>query len=294
MNKRDCSEALSEITRARPVHWGCALTLALMAHVAVGLGLSYQSARKTEVAAGAPMVIEIAEFAAAPATAASTPAHPEDETPQPELEETEVEPQLAEEPQLTEIKEPTTIPEPQLEPNPADLPKPQLVKKIEPEVKPKPKEELKEVAQKSSSEKKTKPKPKEDIAPQPQEESIAMPSAEKTSMAVQATQSQANDAQIVSRKRASWEGRLAAHLERFKRYPYMARSRREEGIVMLRFTMDRQGEIIESYLEEGSGSFLLDREVKDMLRRAKPLPPPPREIAGNTVELLLPIEFALR
>lgn len=94
--------------------------------------------------------------------------------------------------------------------------------------------------------------------------------------------------------KVSWEGRLQAHLQRHKRYPYAARSRREEGVALVRFQMNREGRLLTNSLERSSGSVLLDREVKQLLKRAQPMPKPPREIVGDRVEVVLPIEFSLR
>jgi periplasmic protein TonB len=37
----------------------------------------------------------------------------------------------------------------------------------------------------------------------------------------------------------AWQGLLLARLQQFKRYPSFAQLRRQEGVVYLRFTMDR-------------------------------------------------------
>ena len=41
------------------------------------------------------------------------------------------------------------------------------------------------------------------------------------------------------------------------------------------------------------GHFLLDREAQAVLKRAQPLPPPPEDIAGERIELVWQVEFAL-
>ncbi len=280
-----------ESSRRQRTRWCLALSAVLVSHAAVGVVLGYQSVHAPEVAAGAPMVIEIAEFAAAPATAASAPAAPPDpvETHQPEDVESPA-PEIPQptpdvpdpEPQLVQEKPSDEDPEPQ--PAPVDLPKP----KPEPTIVPK------KVAQKDPPRQEKESTPREASADTQQAESLATPTAATLAATSQSTSRQSDNTGMLTQKRATWEGRLAAHLERHKRYPYMARSRREEGTVVLRFIMNRDGEIIESHVDQGSGSFLLDREVKDMLHRAKPLPPPPEDIAGNQLELVLPIQFALR
>lgn len=91
----------------------------------------------------------------------------------------------------------------------------------------------------------------------------------------------------------SWEGRVLARLERFKRFPAAARSRREQGVATIRFRLDRQGHILSSSIARSSGSRILDAEALATLTRAAPLPAIP---AGrpDQIEILVPIEFFMR
>jgi|AGTN01.3.fsa_nt_gi TonB family C-terminal domain len=92
----------------------------------------------------------------------------------------------------------------------------------------------------------------------------------------------------------TWQGMLRAHLERHKRYPSAAQARRQEGVTTVRFVMDRQGNVLTARLERGSGYSRLDDESLDLMQRAQPLPPPPPEVAGERIELVVPIQFFLR
>lgn len=94
--------------------------------------------------------------------------------------------------------------------------------------------------------------------------------------------------------RRSWQGALLAHLERHKRYPRAAQTRRQEGIVSVRFTMNRNGGLVSATLERSSGAAILDDEGQALLERAQPLPVPPPEVKGDTIELVVPIEFFLK
>ena len=87
---------------------------------------------------------------------------------------------------------------------------------------------------------------------------------------------------------------IAAWLERHKEYPQQARARRQEGVVLLRFTIDRAGRLLNWRIDQGSGYAALDREVEAMLRRATPLPPLPPEMTQAELELAVPIRFRLR
>lgn len=92
----------------------------------------------------------------------------------------------------------------------------------------------------------------------------------------------------------TWQGRLLAHLERRKRYPAEARARRLQGVAYVRFTMDRQGQVLSAALEHSSGHAALDREALALLQRAQPLPPPPAETPGERITLTVPVEFFTR
>ncbi|MGE4322782.1 MAG: energy transducer TonB, partial [Sphingobium sp.] len=92
----------------------------------------------------------------------------------------------------------------------------------------------------------------------------------------------------------SWEGRVLAALNGRRRYPAPALIRRQQGVPYVRFVMDRQGKVLSAQLERSCGHPLLDREAVTLPRRAQPLPPPPKDRPGETLELVVPIEFILR
>lgn len=91
----------------------------------------------------------------------------------------------------------------------------------------------------------------------------------------------------------SWRDRLVLHLEAHKIYPADARFRRQQGVVWVRFTMDRSGKVRSRRIERGSGIPALDREALQLLGRAQPLPAPPDEVVGDPLELTVPIEFRM-
>ena len=97
-----------------------------------------------------------------------------------------------------------------------------------------------------------------------------------------------------SNPETSWHARLLAHLEQHKRYPAIARQRRQQGKVQIRFTMDRQGNVLASEVIATAGFILLDRAALAMLNHAQPLPPPPTEISGQILEMDLPVQFSLQ
>lgn len=89
-------------------------------------------------------------------------------------------------------------------------------------------------------------------------------------------------------------GKLAAWLNRHKRYPAAARRSRQTGTVRVRFTIDRKGRVLSKRIVSSSGHSALDKEVEAMLRRANPMPKIPRELDRSTLTVTLPVIFNLR
>jgi protein TonB len=92
----------------------------------------------------------------------------------------------------------------------------------------------------------------------------------------------------------TWKGILLKHLERHKRYPHEAQRSRHEGITYVRFTMSRDGRVLAARVERGAGIASLDQEGLDLLQRAQPLPPLPHDQPGESLELIVPIQFFMK
>ncbi|WP_020187015.1 energy transducer TonB [Methylopila sp. 73B] len=91
---------------------------------------------------------------------------------------------------------------------------------------------------------------------------------------------------------ADWTNRVLAQINRHKRYPLPAKSRREEGVAYVRITIDRAGVVQAAELARGTGHADLDREAVAVTRRASPLPAPPAEV--RSLKILAPVSFSLR
>ena len=89
----------------------------------------------------------------------------------------------------------------------------------------------------------------------------------------------------------NWKSLLVATLERNKRYPAEAEARGEHGTAELAFSVDRRGGVHHARIMRSSGSNLLDREALAMLERGAPLPPPPPDIAGAEIPVVVPIRY---
>jgi len=92
----------------------------------------------------------------------------------------------------------------------------------------------------------------------------------------------------------SWKSALVARLERYKRYPAEAQSRGEHGVAQLAFSVDRSGGVHHAHIVRGSGSSALDRETLAMVERAAPMPPPPPEITGAQIPIVVPVRYNSR
>ena len=87
---------------------------------------------------------------------------------------------------------------------------------------------------------------------------------------------------------------MVATLERSKRYPSEARARGEQGVAQLAFSIDRHGGVHHARIVRSSGSSLLDEATLALIERAQPLPPPPPEIAGAEIAIVVPIRYNIR
>ena len=85
-----------------------------------------------------------------------------------------------------------------------------------------------------------------------------------------------------------------ARLQGAKRYPSEARLNQQQGVAYLRVVLNRAGAVVSAQLERSSGVASLDAEALALVPRAAPLPPPPPELPGNPVIMVIPVRFALR
>lgn len=100
--------------------------------------------------------------------------------------------------------------------------------------------------------------------------------------------------QVSNNGRDTWEGRVLAQLNKYRRYPSIAMLQRKQGVPWIRFIMNREGKVLSVRLERSSGVPDLDREAVALPKRAQPLPTPPDNRPDDTLELVVPVEFFLR
>ncbi len=225
---------------------------------------------------------------------------PVEEVPEEVMEET---PDPAETAELEEPVEPEPVETPQAEPEVAEpepaepevvepeLTEPEIAEVVTPEVVlplPQPRPVVEEKKRKPPEHVAKAEPPKEIEKPAPTKQT-AKAEAKTQAKSAPSRESRASKAPTISPAR--WQSRVMAWLNRHKRYPRGARSRREEGVVRVSFAINESGSVISARVTRSSGNSELDQAALDMLRRASPVPAPPPGVGRN---IALPVEFSLR
>jgi protein TonB len=141
------------------------------------------------------------------------------------------------------------------------------------------------------------PPPKEETKPPEPEAEVAIPIPEppkpepptEEKHATAPPQAKATPSSVIR-----WQSLLAAHIEQFKRYPAEARSRGDQGIAKVAFTIDHEGRLLMSRIVQSSGSAALDNETLAMLARAQPMPRPPDQLADTQLTFVVPVRFNMK
>jgi TonB family protein len=96
----------------------------------------------------------------------------------------------------------------------------------------------------------------------------------------------------MQRLRTTWQKELAAHLDKYKRYPG-DRSHQSAEIV-IKFELDRTGHVVSTNIVKSSGDQAFDDAALAMMRRADPVPPPPPLVADEGLSFSMPIIFRVK
>jgi protein TonB len=90
---------------------------------------------------------------------------------------------------------------------------------------------------------------------------------------------------------ANYQGRVAAHLARHKRFPPEARRRGQHGSAGIDFSIDGRGRVTAVRIARSSGHVSLDRAAEAMVWRASPFPAPPD---GRPQRFSVPVSYSIR
>lgn len=99
--------------------------------------------------------------------------------------------------------------------------------------------------------------------------------------------------QTGSLQTAAYIVRVSAALAAVKRYPLSARRAHQEGVAVLALRLSRSGELMSARLDHSAGYNALDKEALEMAYRAAPFPPFLPHMAGDSLNVAVPIAFSL-
>lgn len=87
---------------------------------------------------------------------------------------------------------------------------------------------------------------------------------------------------------------IVKKLNRYKKYPAIAKSQRLSGTVTVRFTVNAQGQVVNTHMVKGSGFPALDQEAMALVQRVSPFKPIPAGMKKDILHLTVPIRFSVR
>ncbi|AZZ97077.1 TonB family protein [Pseudoalteromonas sp. R3] len=271
--------------------WVYAIVAALILHLFIALALLWHPPSKlTPPPAASPTTFEISIVSAStqvqnqdvqgPQQEKSKAAQPKHTEPQPR-----VQPQ-----QETQVKPIESVESPVKVAKQQEKPKEQK----QPDIKQAPKPPKKERLQAKKEPEPIKPETQRDT--QFSQNSTKSSPVSAQAQASQNTSTKQQGAQNNSHIQAEmqWRGQVQAHLERKKRYPRSAKIRAQQGAPWVKFSIDRQGNVLSVSLYRASGIAALDDEAVALVNRAAPLPVPPGSVEGNPITMAVPIAFFIK
>jgi periplasmic protein TonB len=120
-------------------------------------------------------------------------------------------------------------------------------------------------------------------------EATAVPTVESAVPSSRSTAPSLGTGDNALRERVTWQKELAAHFNKYKRYPADRASQAAE--VVVNFVLDRMGHIVSSSVMKGSGDAAFDDAALAMLQRSDPVPPPPPLVAEAGLTFTMPVIF---
>jgi protein TonB len=86
---------------------------------------------------------------------------------------------------------------------------------------------------------------------------------------------------------------ISAWIDANKDYPGEVKKRKQQGTVTVRFSINRDGELLNASVRKSSGHALLDQAALATLARASPFPPIPAFMNRQTLSIVVPIDYSL-
>jgi protein TonB len=86
---------------------------------------------------------------------------------------------------------------------------------------------------------------------------------------------------------------LQGWLARYQNYPEAAKVKHEQGKGVVGFTVSRDGHVTKVWTDESTGTSELDSASIGMVRAASPVPPLPKDFAGDTIDFYFPVNYTL-
>jgi protein TonB len=176
----------------------------------------------------------------------------------------------------------------------AETPPPPVAKQVEPRPPwPKPEPVVKRVsAPKPAPEPRTEKKPVKVRASKAKPSEISPAPVPIVALAA-AVKPQPVTAALNPQEKQHYLAALAAKINRSKYYPMGSRRRGEEGKVVVRFIVQKNGELTDLTIVESSGSRRLDAAALKTLRRVTPFRPIPDALNRDQWPISVPIAFSL-
>lgn len=95
------------------------------------------------------------------------------------------------------------------------------------------------------------------------------------------------------RARNAYLDLVARHTARYRFYPRISADNKQEGRVVTRVTIARDGRLIDARIDKSSGWPAIDAAELETIRKSAPFPPVPGDMPGDPLILILPIHYDL-
>ncbi len=93
---------------------------------------------------------------------------------------------------------------------------------------------------------------------------------------------------------ADWQKSVVVRIASARAYPAAARSKKIEGEVRVRFTIDAYGAVVAREIETSSGWPVLDNAALSVLDGLDKLPTPPQNLGRDRITMIVPINYRFR